>query len=465
MRRRAPLRSVLGIFVPVLLGGFGAACSKDFDTSRTLPPRGTLGEELFGVVCDRAGGQSLHEDLSGASYAGICHRQADGTFTSSVDQSLLPPMVDGQVDVDGQPVPLAKQQTDRTYAVARMEALATDRTNLIAALDATFPDVQIPVKDVGNSDPTKSCNAPAASGEGSLHTELSNLLGRFQGLYDDGTIPQSTESMARVITAFKAATDAQASWARFDARAGYRPITIALGAARPTIAYPNLRDFSNATLSLLSADSQPYLLNPQLDANGNRVPVPGPAYPQLTQMMTVAHAELYNATADAPIPALAQSSDTTTGATVLNRPRTDLEFMRSLFYAQDPSFGGGTAEYIVQRDGRGYAAVPLVGGKVPPPFVDADGDGLPDVDGAGQFTTSTGKPAPSPFFAVGATDAAARDTYSRALNAPGGQLLYGFIDTSQTYSATLMHHLEPLLDSNPADDHETLMDFMAGGYV
>src|ERR1700733_10565003 len=90
MRTRASLGRVLGIFVPIVVGGFGAACSNDFDTSRTLPPRGTLGEELYGVVCDRAGGQSLHEDLSGASYAGICHRQADGTFSSTGDQSLLP---------------------------------------------------------------------------------------------------------------------------------------------------------------------------------------------------------------------------------------------------------------------------------------------------------------------------------------------------------------------------------------
>src|ERR1017187_5788311 len=192
MRTRASLGRVLGIFVPIVVGGFGAACSDNFDTSRTLPPRGTLGAELFGVVCDRAGGQALHEDLSGASYAGICHAQADGTFSSKVDVTQLPPIVDGQLNADGQPVSMAQQQTDRTYAVARMEALAQDRTNLIAALDATFPDIQIPVKDVGNPDPTQSCNPPAASGEGSLHTELSNLLGRFQDLYNDGPIPQST---------------------------------------------------------------------------------------------------------------------------------------------------------------------------------------------------------------------------------------------------------------------------------
>jgi hypothetical protein len=465
MRTRATLRRVLGTLVPFALGTLGAACT-NFDTSRTIPPRGTLGAELYGVVCDRAGGQSLHEDLTGASYAGICHPAADGTYANTVDQTQLPAMVDGQPDLDGNPVPLAKQQSDRAYGVARMETLAKHRTDLIAALDFTMPDIQIAIKDVGNADPTKSCDPPASGGEGRLHDELSNLLGRFQDLYNDGTIPQSTESIARVMTAFKAATDAQDAWTHFDARAGYRPINIALGAARPTIAYGNLRDFSNATLALLSADSQPYQLNPQVDANGNRVLVPGAAYAQLSQLMTVAHAEMLNATADAPLPILTQATDPTTGAAVLNRPRGDLEFLQTLLYAQDPAFGGGTSFYIAQRDPRGYVVVPLVGGKVPSPFVDADGDLLPDVDPTtGLFTTGSGQPAPSPFFAVGATDAPSRDASSRALTAPGGTLMYGFLDTSHVYTASLMHNLEPLVDPNPADKHETLMDSMAGAFV
>ena len=267
------------------------------------------------------------------------------------------------------------------------------------------------------------------------------------------------------MTAFKAATDAQDAWTHFDARAGYRPINIALGAARPAIAYSNLRDFSNATLALLSADSQPYQLDPQVDANGNRVLVPGAAYAQLSQLMTVAHAEMLNATADAPLPNLTQAADPTTGATVLNRPRGDLEFLQTLLYAQDPAFGGGTSFYIAQRDPRGYAVVPLVNGKVPPPFVDADGDGLPDVDPTTGLFTTSGTAAPSPFFAVGATDAPSRDASSRALTAPGGTLMYGFLDTSHVYTASLMHNLEPLVDPNPADKHETLMDSMAGAYV
>ena len=465
MRTRARSGRVAGWLVPLCLGTVATACSDSFDTSRTLPPRGTLGAELFGVVCDRIGGQALHEDLTGASYEPICHAAADGTYANTVDQSLLPPMVDGQLDVNGDPVPLAKQESDRAYGVARVQTLAVHRTDLITAFDTTFPDIQIAIKDVTNPDPTQSCNPPAASGEGSLHTELTNLLARFTDLYNDGTMPQATESIGRVVDAFKAAPDAQTAWAVFDARAGYRPIDINLGAARPTIAYPSLRDFSNATLALLSVDSEPYQLNPQYDANGNRIPVPGAAYPQLSQLLSVAHAELLNTTADAPLPLLTTSTDLTTGAVVLSRPRGDLEFLQTILYAQDPTFGGGTSEYIVQRDPRGYVAVPLVNGAVPAPFVDANGDGLPDVDGTGAFVTSDGMPAPSPFFAVGATDALARDSFSRALSAPGGPLLYGYIDTSHTYSATLMHDLQPLVDSNPADNHETLMDFLAGSYV
>jgi hypothetical protein len=437
------------------------SCSDTFDTSRTIPSRGTLGTELYGVVCDRLGGQSLHEDLTGASYASICHQP----FSDTVDVAQLPPLVDGQPNVDGQPVPLSQQQVDRAYGVARLQTLAQHRSNLIAALDATFPDVMIPIKDVGNADPTQSCNAPAAGGEGRLHDALSDLLGRFQNLYNDGTIPQSTEAIASVVNVFKASPDAQNAWTVFDSRAGYRPIDINLGATRPVIAYANLRDFTNAALSLLSLDSQPYAANPQYDANGNRIPVPGAAYPQMSALLGAAHAELANTTADPTPGPLTQQPDPVTGRTVLSRPRQDMELLQAIFYAQDPSFGGGTSAYIVQRDPRGYVSVPLTsGGQVPAPFTDTNGDGLPDVDTNGQFIT-TGGPAPSPFFAIGATDAPARDTFGRALSGAGGQPIYGYVDTSHTYTASLVRNLEPLFDSTPADDHETLMDFLAGAEV
>ena len=145
-------------------------------------------------MCDRVGGQSLHEDLTGASFHAICHDDAGG-YASKVDQSVLPPLVDGQPDVTGKPVPLATQQAQRAYGVARLERLAADRDRLVAALDAAFPDIQVPTKDLANPDPTKSCNASPGSGKGSLHTELANLLSRFDSLYADGTLPHSTEAL------------------------------------------------------------------------------------------------------------------------------------------------------------------------------------------------------------------------------------------------------------------------------
>src|SRR5579883_1975167 len=132
METRAKCLRVLGISMPALACSLG--CTGDLDTSRVTPPRGTLGEELFGVVCDRVGAQSLHEDISGASYRGICHRRADGTFADSVDQTLLPALADGQPDTMGSAVPLAKQQQDRAYGVARVETLGKHRGDLVAAL-------------------------------------------------------------------------------------------------------------------------------------------------------------------------------------------------------------------------------------------------------------------------------------------------------------------------------------------
>ena len=49
----------------------------------------------------------------------------------------------------------------------------------------------------------------------------------------------------------------RARLARLGSRVGYRPSADQLGIVRPAVAYGRLRDFANAALSLLSADSQP----------------------------------------------------------------------------------------------------------------------------------------------------------------------------------------------------------------
>src|ERR1019366_1336790 len=82
MSKRAVFVRVRGSLVPAFLGLVAAAArSNDFDATRNTPARGGLGADLFGVVCDRMGGQSLHEDLSGGSFRVLCHGEnGDGVF-------------------------------------------------------------------------------------------------------------------------------------------------------------------------------------------------------------------------------------------------------------------------------------------------------------------------------------------------------------------------------------------------
>src|SRR5262245_2035479 len=129
-----------------------AGCAEDFDTSRDIPARGTLGEEMYGVLCDRVAAQALHEDLTGASFRSVCHKARDGKFGDKIDESKLPGSDEGAVDGDGKPVSVDKQKKNRATAVARIGALVRHRADLIRALDATFPDIKVPVKDVKNGD-------------------------------------------------------------------------------------------------------------------------------------------------------------------------------------------------------------------------------------------------------------------------------------------------------------------------
>ncbi len=52
----------------VALAAVVAGCTSDFDTTRVVPPRGTIGREIFTVLCDRVGANALREDVLGASY-------------------------------------------------------------------------------------------------------------------------------------------------------------------------------------------------------------------------------------------------------------------------------------------------------------------------------------------------------------------------------------------------------------
>ena len=445
----------------VLVSAFVIGCSTDFDTTRSVPPRGTLGRELFSLVCDRVGAQSLREDVTGGSFHAICHEDADGKYGDRVDVGKLVALDPAAVDVDGNVVPLDRQQRSRAYEIARVEALGRRREDLIAAFDAAMPDLQIAVKDLGASDPSKSCDAVAQ--KDALLKQLSDTLSRFIDLYDDQTIPMFTRGLGRMMRDVRADGDVQATLARFDARQGYRPSSIAIGVAQPAIDYPRLVELINALVKVVATDSDPF--NPATVAGTERKPIAGSGSAEFQALLAVMHHELRTASPDPKLGALTIAGDPIlTERAILSRPRSTLELSRSILLSQDDVFSGGSKpRFIVQRDTRAFAAVTFTSGAVHAPFVDKDGDGLADLDPLGQFVTTDGKAPPSPFFAVGAPDGK-RDLYGRAIDGSSTPL-YVNVDTNRTFAAPLLRDLRPLVDPDPKHLHETVFGLLQGAPI
>ncbi|HEY1693917.1 MAG TPA: hypothetical protein VGG39_17240 [Polyangiaceae bacterium] len=461
-------RARIGGTLAALMAATALGCSSDFDTTRTSTTTGSLGEQLYVALCDRIAAQALPEDVTSASWHAVCHPDASGAFATKVDQTRLPPIDPDAKDVDGNPVSAAVQQTERAYRVARIEALARDRLETTQAFDTAFPEQAIPLKDLTNPDPTKSCD-PA--GNGPLPTELAAVLGRMVTLEDDGTVPLFTEALGRVMNDVKASTETQAALARFDARQGYRPLEVAMGAAQPVLSYPQLVPMVQSLLSLVATDSDPYNPAGAIDPSkpvgiGNRKPIPGAAAAQMQQLLAVGREEMRTAADAAPLSLLATSQDPLVATRqILSRPRTTLELTRQILLQDATAFDVGLVppSYLVERDPRAYAAVPLVNGAVPAPFVDQDGDGLPDVDALGQFLTTTGQPVASPFFSPDGVDGP-RDAQGRATGG-GSTPLYGYLDVGQTFVANLEDNLRPLMDPDPTHGHEAVMNVLGGSYA
>lgn len=421
-----------------------SGCAGDFDTTRVTPARGSLGRELFTVVCDRVGAQALREDITGASYRDVCHADATGAFASvTVDASRLPPLDPVAVDVEGRAVSVEQQQANRDHRIARIEALARRRDDLILAFDSAFTNETLETKHLTSADPQTSCEP---EGEADLQHELGEMLGRLAPLYDDDTIAHFTRGLSRMMEGTSRSPDATSALARFDARQGYRPRDIANGVIRPLLSYPRIVELANGVLPVLST--------------GVGEQQAGKGHEPFTNLLAAVHAE-FAASSVIPQPDALQTSPDATDPTLsrLNRPRGNLEMARSILLEPDAAFAiGRSPQWIVQRDPRGFARVALDSGRVPAPFVDETGpdgkpDGLPDVDRLGRFITD-GDAAPSPFLLEG-EKAKGREPDERTTP-------YEYVDVSKTFLASLVRDLVPLLDSDPSHQHETVMDAVAG---
>ncbi|AKT39258.1 hypothetical protein [Chondromyces crocatus] len=420
-----------GLLGVTLLVGAAASCHEAFDTTRRALPRATLGDDLYGVLCDRVGASALAEDLTGASYQGVCHLDADGVYADEIDVAKLPTPTTGEAE------------QARRRAIARVDALVRRRSALIHAVNTAFPDVEI-----------ENVATEAGGDRIRLHDALLSYSQEIAALYETNPyvpggkalLPESTRALGRLFAAFSESEAARGAFAQMWGRQGYRPSQVILGAIRATLAYPSMRALSRTSTEVLGPG--------------------GEGAPAFEQLLTVVEQELATARSNvAALPPLTLDPSTAQP----NRPRSNVEILRTLLVRESPAFatssGTGPA-YIVARDRRGIA-LPLAGG----PFVDADGDGLADIDGSGRFL-SAGAPlsVDPPFVVPGSTPREALDSFGRPEPA-----LYAYIDTSRTAGAALSRTLlpltDPLLNATPGDpeawkrENEALMYALAGAFT
>ncbi len=408
---------------------------EELDTSRPAAAQATFGDDLYGVFCDRLGADVLQEDLTGASYQGVCHYDENGKYADDVDESLLPaPSGDAAVEA-------------RRIAVAKMKALVRRRSDLVKAFNATFPDVDI--DDVSTEDEGDKVN---------LLTAMMEFSQRLAVLYEQDPYPQegkkaeplapkTTQALGNVFDAISASEDARQMLTRMWARRGYRPSNVGLGMMGSTLSYPDLRDLTTSAIALLG-------------------PL-GAANPELSTVLGVLKEKLAYMTAETsslPPLTIAQGAQP-------NRPRTTIEALRQLMLTENDRFAVSADDpprYIALRDRRGYVVPTQVTGS----FADTDGDGLADVDGFGRFLDGQGNVSTidTPFSIPGLPAIGTFDDYGRSVD-----VSYAYVDTSRTPAASLSTVLTPLLDATeyaaPDDpnayqsEYETLMYALAGATV
>ncbi len=422
-----------GIAAALLLGLATTDCA-EFDTARVAPKPSTIGREIFTILCDRIGAQAFREDVTGASFHGICHASAAGAYTATLDLGKLPPLPAETTNVNGSRVTGDELRAARLRRVAKVEAVGRERERLVGAFDALLKDTEL-----GNAD---GC---ATAGKAQFLAALSDALTKMFPLYDEGSVPRVTRASGDIATMAKGNDKLLAALSSIDARVGYRPRTSGSGALYTFLSYPRLAPLARAFLSLVGdGDAADADVKASFDA-----------------LLDAARSELATLdTAPAPrgslsiLPAVDAVS-----APHPSRPRSPLEAARTVLLAANDAYATGKSAPIVKRDGRGVAAVASVNGAVPAPFVDADRDGLADVDAYGGFT-SVGAAIASPFFSPSGTDGR-RDAQGFAVYDDGSRRLFDYLETQKTLLGAVVDRASPLFARTSAADPSLVFDGLA----
>ena len=366
----------------------GHGCAPDFDTVASRGTRGTLGREMYTMVCDRVGAQALREDVAGISYHSVCHADANGDVrrpsrpreASRARRSVRRRRQAGHHRAAGQ----EPRPPHRAHRGGRAPSRRSDRR--VRHRVRQRGDRNEGPREPGPS-ATLATRRPGPSGEADLRVELvGHARPAHRSLRRRHHPAPHARASRSVMDDVEHSPDAQAALARFDARRGYRPRDVAMGVARPTLAYPRLVELANALLRLLSSDTDPLGLAAGAPPQARRRRRPPTASPRIafrvprTRRSSTCSRSSRRSCARRRRSRICRRSASRTDPrdpmlVRLSRPRGNLEMARAIFLAQDPAFSEHQASRTgwCARDARGFAKVASADGKVPSPFVDLTG--------------------------------------------------------------------------------------------
>lgn len=432
-------RAALGamLTVPCLVAATGCA---EEEPPAPPPQERALGRGFFALMCDRVGGLAIREDFTGESYARICRPNADGAYDDKINADLLPPITEPGVKGDGTVVSIQELEENRKRRLARVEALARHREELINAFEAIIPDKDIPLRGTSNRGIVTACTGDAGSGK--LRQELLYMLSRqldMLGKSDD--LEVLVDTMGGFMQSVQKAEDARLATSRVMNRDGFQPAERSVGFLQYFLANPRLPELSDAfTHYVVPADQQAQA------RRGNA----GAGAEALQDVLRAAGYELQTLDMGARLAPLVVGDDGTPDKNQsLSRPRTGPELIRYLLTQEHDDFQQkGKPTLVLTRDERGMPFVSKINGAFPRPFVDKDNDGLADIDKLGRFVAlgqeTVNPEAPSPFVAPQLRFKGTRDKLGRAVE--GAAPIYDYQDINRTYLANLVADLRAVLE-------------------
>ncbi len=367
----------------VVVAGLFASCAPDFDTTRRAAPIGTVGSEVFNVMCER-----LH---TGESPRDVTFERGRAPCTQGLSATASAPQGVGP----------------KTVALSRM------RADVVSALDTAMPrDTYTPL------DRLLVGLLPLYGTDGSGRTDAMRRPGV---LTSDGGVataedllPQTTRAASSLVNRMAGDQDALLALERMSLRQGYRPARVAFGLLRPVLAYDRVDGLLDTTFRMFR--------------DATLVAPAGTANAQFNATLAMLRGEFADAR-----PATAEESVA----------GTTLDAVLSLMLRTDDALATGQPIEVVRRNACGFAQLD---GPIAAPFVDTDMNGVVDtvrcapVDAQRQPIRN----APTPFPAHGAAETP-RDAAGRATVTAGGPLRYRYVNLDTSMLGAVSRQLPPLL--------------------